>query len=370
MNTDVNNRKIVKDKNNKRNMPNPGKGIWIAVLLIACTALAAFYAYNHFMGQSTGDYRHSAAGLQMKIDKANSDFTAAAGDSTKQFDADTILKQLPKTIDAFDAIINDYNGINPPSSYSAANKKLGDSINLNKSIYQSLLTILKKPLDENAQKELSQLSDLVNQCMNGYATIGLKDINFSLPEGILSLPKRVGPWVSQKQADNSEVMKLIDSYTKYFDSMLKLFADYSSARTDFNGMIKNIRNNQSAWDDLFNKLDSSEKALNDIKTSYGSLNVPSELASLNKRFGPILDESILYLDKLRFAAQAEKNFSKEGLTEEAVKDQTEQINILYSSAEENNTNSFANYQKLASDMSSARDNYSDPDFVSKEVLNK
>lgn len=342
------------------------KGILTTVLLVVCAALAAIYAYNHFMGESTGDYKSSVSKLQSKIVKANSDFAAVLNKDPKQFQSDAILKQIPKTIDSFNSITDSYNNLDSPSSYSASNKKLGDSISLNLSIYQSLQVILKNPIDTNAQNNLKQLSSLIDKCMDDYATVGIKGIDFTLPNEILSLTGKVGPWLSQKQSDNLRIMSLVNSYTKYFNSMTKLFEGYNSARIDFNTLIQSVRNNQSTWDKVFSSIDSSEKTLNDVKSSYASQDVPSALSSLNKRFGPVLDESILYLDKLRFAAQTEKSFSNSTLTQ----DQTTQINNLYQDAEKHNTNSFSNYQKFTSDMNSAKDNYLDPEYVSAHVTSK
>lgn len=362
---------VSKNNVNKKWNPVPLiKGISITVLVLACAVLAAVFAYNLFMGQSTRDYRDSASALQTKIDKANSDFAAVLDKDTAQFPVDDVLKQLPATIDAFNSIIDKYNGIDPPSSYLSANKKLGDSIDLNKAIFTTLQTILQNPVDTGAQDNMKQLSDAVNQCMNGYTTIGIKNVNFSLPEEILSLPNKLDPFVSQKQSDNARVNSLIASYTQYFNSMSQLFESYTNARTDFNSIINNVRNNQAAWDDLFNKLDQSEDSLKDIKSSYSSLNVPSELSSLNKRFGPILDQSMLYIEKLRFAAQSEKNFNKDGLTQDQINQQTTQINNLYQLAEQENSNLTSNYQKFTSDMNAARDNYLDPNYVSSKVLSK
>jgi hypothetical protein len=338
-------------------------GVLIAIALIGSALFAAYFAYNKFMGSSTKEYRNSAGGIQVRINKANADFVAVLNKDTKTLQVNDILTQIPKTTDTFDKIIKDYNDITPPASSSSSNSKLGEALNLNKQLYQTLQIILKSPSDSQTQKNMELLSSQIDQCMNSYSLVGIKGIDFALPGDVLSLPVKIGPWVKEKQAEYSQVMTLIAGYTKYFDNMSRLFVSFQSARVDFNSAVISVRNNQSTWDSLFTQIDNSEKILKGIQTDYGKLSVPSELKTINKAFAPILTDSLLYLSKLRFAAQTEKNFIDDSLTPEQITKKNNDISALYQDAEKTNSTVLMNYQKYTSDLKGEQDRYLDPEYV-------
>jgi RNA polymerase subunit RPABC4/transcription elongation factor Spt4 len=352
----------------KKKKWNPGPliaGIFITIALAGAAAFAAYYAYNHFMGQSSTQYNESLQALNEEINKANDDFVTVLTSNQKELPVSELLKQTPKTYDSFNTIIKDYGNIIIPSVYSEPNKALGEAINLNKAVYQDLNNILKNPADPQTEQNLTQLSKRIDQCMSLYTSIGVEDVSFSLPNEIISISSKVKTWANQKQAEYAQITKLIDGFTKYFDNMINVFLKYDKAKSDFNMGLKNVRGSTATWDDLFAQLDNSENLLKETQADYSKMSVPTELKSLNKGFAPILEESLLYISKFRFAAQAERDFVKEGLTPEQITLKTEEINTMYQDAEKNNTNAMQTYQKYASDLNGAKTNYLDPEYVLK-----
>jgi hypothetical protein len=215
-------------------------GVLITIVLIGAAAFAAYYAYNHFMGQSSTQYIESLQALDEKINKANEDFVNVLNSNQKELPVSEIIKQIPKTYDSFKDIIDSYGGTTIPSIYSGPNKTLGDAINLNKVIYQDLNNILKNPADPKTEQNLSQLSKDIDQCMKLYTSVGIENVSFTLPNEIISISSKVKAWASQKQAEYAQVTKLIDGFTKYFDNMINIFLKYDKSKSDFNMTLKNV----------------------------------------------------------------------------------------------------------------------------------
>lgn len=368
-------------------------GLLVFIILIGAAAFAAYYAYNHFMGSSTTEYTSAIEDLSSQIVKANDDMAAVLKKDEAVLPVEDMKKQASSAIDAFNEINKAFSKIAAPSVYSKSNESLKEAIKLNRQIYQQLGLILKNPAASDIEKNIELLSQYVDDCMKNYTAVKIDKVSFSLPTGILSITSRVQPWAKQKQAEYSQIMSLIDSFSKYFDDMARLFVNYDSSAKDLSQLTRTVRNGQEPWDKLFDEIGASEKAIQTLKADYQKLSVPSELKNINKRFDPILDELLSYYGSLRIAAENEKAYkegpSEEENTEEESSDNNnggaaessgqgssllerlkenrklQEIDALYQEAENLYQSASMNYQQFALDLKGEKDRYLDPEYVLK-----
>ena len=338
------------------------KWFFIILLLISVTAFAAYFAYNKFMGSSTSEYIKSISSLNKSINNANNSMVSAIK-KDNNLPVQDILNKIPEEKKSFDTIIKNFDDITVPSMYSSSHSNLGKAIRLNREIYVKIDKILANPIDPNAKQNLDHLSSQIDECMSDYASVNIGDIAFSLPNEILSISSKVEPWVNQKQERYGSTMDQIKLFSNYFDSMTKLFGRFNETKVDFTQAIKDVRANQTSWDDLFSQIDENLNAKKAIKSDYKNLSVPSPVKSLNQKFMDILDESIAYDTKLRLAAEKESKFNKEGLTEDEIKVKQKEIEDAYKEAQKLDSSSSTAYQKYASIIGLEKEKYANPEFV-------
>lgn len=338
-------------------------GLLIAFLIIGAGTGAGYYAYSHSMGASSKDYIESSRKLEKSIDKLNGDFAKVLNRDEDELPADDLLKQIPNTMNALNSIIADYRKVPPPSVYSDQNKKLVEALNLNKAIFQQLKTVLEAPTNANAAQNFDRLSETINSCINKYSSVQISNLDFSLPNEMLTLTSRMQPWLDQKQAAYQQVALFIDSYSKYFESIENLSLGFDAARADFNQTLTSVRTNQSKWTALFNQLDDSEIQLKNMQSEYKSISVPSDFKTFNKGYSKVLQDSLLYISKLRSAAQAERSFKKDGLSGQEVATKQKRIDTLYDNAEKVNSAVKSENQKFFSQMNDMKGKYLDVEYV-------
>lgn len=354
------------DRSKKEKRPRPVLvGLLITVLVIGAVAFAAYYAYTYFMGDTTNEYISSISKISSQIEKVNEDIADILKKSSSVLPVSDILSKMPSTYDSLNKIDDDINSITVPATYSSAHDKLREAVKLNKQLYQQLEGILKNPTSPDTQKNMEALGKSIDQCMSGYTSVSIKNLNFTLPNEIIGITSKIQPWVKQKQTEYDQVSKLIASFSKYFEDMSKIILSYDNSKVDFSQALKTARADNTSWTILFEKISTSEKVINDIKGNYAKVSVPSQLKEFNKSFQPILDDTLAYCSKLKLAAEAEKNFKKEGMLPEAIKKRTDEIEALYKDAELSNTSSVTGYQKFSRDISAEKDNYMNPEFVMK-----
>lgn len=376
-------------------------GLFVTVLLLGAASFAGYYAYNYFMGDSTSEYTNSVSKLSGEINKANNDMALIIKKDANTLPVSDILKGAYAEYDLFNKISSAYDKIIAPSTYSDSHQKLGEAIKLNKSIYQQLDIVLRNPIHPDTKKNMDLLSNYIDSCMNNYSQVKVKNVSISLPNEILSITSKLQPWIKQKQTEYGQIATLITAFAKYFDDMAKLFVTYDSAAADFNQTLRSVRSDQEKWEKLFSQIDNSEKIVKSVKTDYEKLSIPAELRTINKRFGPILDEQLSYYAKLRLAAQTEKdskaaapvtagtttsgstttppaNSTQPGtntqagtspktsvfVPKEATKKEPD-VNTLFQEADKIGATASENYQKFALDLKSEKDKYLDPEFVLK-----
>lgn len=339
------------------------KWLFIILLLVSATVFAAYYAYNRFMGSSTSEYIKAISSLNKSINDANDSMASIIKKDSDNLPAQDILNKIPEEKKSFDVIIKNFDDITVPSMYSSSHNNLEKAIRLNREIYVKIDKILANPIDPNAKQNLDHLSSQIDECMSSYASVNIGDITFSLPNEILSITSKIEPWINQKQGENGEVMNQIKAFSSYFDSMIELFGKFNSTKVDFTQTIKSVRANQVSWDDLFSQIDESLNTKKAIKSDYKNLSVPSPVKALHKKFAAILDESMSYNIKLKSVAEKERNFNKEGLTEDEIKVKQKEFEDAYQEVQKLNSSSSAAYQKYASEISLEKEKYANPEFV-------
>jgi hypothetical protein len=340
-------------------------GLFIAVFMLGAAAFSMYYAYNYNMGSSTANYTEAIKKLYGDISKVNSDMAAVIS-SKEELPADEILAKLPSVYDSLNKIHSAYDKISAPSTYAGAHELLGEAINNNKLAYQQMETILKTPVDPDIQKNIDLLSKYIDDCMSNYTSVKIKNIIFSLPENIIPLPDKLTTWAAQKKSEYSKIMVLIESFSKYFNEMSGLMVAFDTPRSlDIGTALSSARQDPESWDDLMSMIDDSQEGIRTINSNYTKLSVPSQLKNFNKGFGAILSDSLSYLDNLKAAAQAERDFLaiKDTLSVEDQTQKNNEITRLYQEAEKFNTLVKTNYQRFTVDLESEKGKYLNPEYV-------
>lgn len=338
-------------------------GFLITILVIGAVVFATYYAYSYFMGNSTEEYITAVSKINTRINIVNDDMVAVLKKGSNAFPVSDILKQIPEANNALNKIIENTSSIPAPSNYSSAHSKLIEAVKLNKQIYQQLEIILKNPTNSEVQKNKDALVNYTDQCMNNYTSIRINNFNFTLPNEIIDISAKTTPWIKQKQAEYSQVTSLIATFSKYFENISKIVLSYDGLKVDFTQALKKAQNDKTEWDNFFVLIDNNEKTVKDIKTNYEKISVPSQLKAFNSSFAPILDDTLTYYSKLRFAAQSEKDIKKEGMSPSELAKKMIEVEALYQDAEKSNTSSVMGYQRFAPDLSAQKDKFINPEYV-------
>jgi uncharacterized Zn finger protein (UPF0148 family) len=191
-------------------------GLLITILILGAAAFSMYYAYNYFMKDMKGEYSTQIVKYDSRVNKVNSDMAEVIKKGGSTLPVDGILAQLKTNHDSLNSISQDLSSIAPPSMFAASHNKLVEAVKLNKLMYQELETILDKPADSDIQKTLDTFTLDLENCVNDYLSVDIKDTDFVIPDEIQNHPAKITPWVQQKQKEYSQVSTLIASFTKYF----------------------------------------------------------------------------------------------------------------------------------------------------------
>lgn len=344
-------------------------GILITLLCIGAAGYSMYYAYNYMMNTSSKDYKTSVQDIIQKVNSANQDFAAVFEDKDS-FSVEEIKKVLPAVSDSFGEATKGTDSMQIPSKHSDSHEKLLEAIRLNRLIYQQLGTVLESPLDSNSEGNINLLSTSIDDCANNYAGVKIDDIEISLPDVVLSLPEKCSSYVKKQKTEYAQVMTYINSFSRYFDEMIKLFTKLDTSKADFVQEVKNARNKAATWESVLSQIENSEGIVRGVKTNYLKLSVPSQLKNTNKGFSSILDTSLNYYSKLRTAVLAERSFKKEGLSETEIAEKLESFDKMYENAEKINSSNRSKYQRYMTDMNSSKDRFMKPEYVMDLIKNK
>ena len=354
-----------RSRGEKNKLQHFGEGILISLLIISTVVLAVYFSYSHFTGIASKEYIKEIAGINDQISKANNEMASILGKDDKTLPAGDISSKADSLSNTFGKILSEMNDITPPAKYSSLNNDLKDTISRNKEIYEITKKILDAPTGSDADNDLKTLRNTVDQCMNSYTSIRLSTISFSLPDSISGLPPKIGEYVDQKKSDFAKASALIDVFSDYFNDISKLVLSYDSDIENMDQVINNARTfkTMNSWNALYSLISKNRKAVNNIKSEYYNISVPSYLKSFNSEFSGVISDTLSYYSKLRLAAQTEQNFKAYGFTYMQISEQTKKFDKLYNNADSYRSSAAEKYHKFTIDMNTQKNKYLNADYV-------
>ncbi|MBC8059538.1 MAG: hypothetical protein H7Y18_02620 [Clostridiaceae bacterium] len=243
------------------------------------------------------------------INKANNSTTAFMKEGT--LDTQTAKSNIPNIINTLQKSKDNILLLNPTDKFKFCQAALIQGLTNNINIYAQLLTVLNNPEATDLSSSRNNMKTFKDACIGSYSQACIDKIKISLQKNTVDFIDSSIYYMDQliKIKNNQGISD--SQTTDFIGGVDESFKNFQVIKTDFKSYLYSLRNNNSNYDDLINKVFKNKTDLSKLKINLTKISVPQE----SKDHNPIhvfdllkhaMNDYDLYLDSFTYALTNEK----------------------------------------------------------------
>ncbi|MPQ33668.1 hypothetical protein E4V42_19845 [Clostridium estertheticum] len=267
--------------------------------------------------------------------------------SNKTIDVDYAKKQLPKIINDLSVFKANLSNSQPTTKYKKDNDNLKSGLDKNLLIYRQTLAILNNPSGNDVETSMENLKTFRNDCINFYSLIDVHNASISLPKISLTFIDNILDYSDTAVMIKKETVLKSRQNQEFISDIDGLSTDFLNIKSNLYSYTIKVRKKEMSYYNLSKLVDDDFSKLNNLKSTFKILTVPTSAIPTYESFKILLDKYESYLSDFKIAMTNENSkTSNASITPKVLESLYTSSNTLFNDVE----TSHANYIKSYTDL--------------------
>ncbi|WP_097027246.1 hypothetical protein [Clostridium peptidivorans] len=266
----------------------------------------------------------------------------------QSIDIEKSRKELPIIIKELKEVKDNLNNIETNNPNHTEYGNLLQGLNYNIHIYEQLAAIFANPQGGDMDKALITLKNFNNKCLYHYSLFHTNRLSISLTDKSKTYINNCTSYIDDliRIRKTNEINAA--QYKEFINSMDEILSSFVNVKMNYNDYVDRLNKNLSL-DSLMEIVDSNVEEVQEIKTEFSKLTVPSNSVYIYELFLTTLNNYISYIQNFKLDVISYQNQKETSNHTKEVTSTYNETEVSYSTLN-NNFNSFVDsYEKFKED---------------------